>query len=41
MFYTSDRSRKARELAGNPRVALLMHWPSLTADGWVRSAVYP
>lgn len=28
-FYTNRRSRKAREIAANPRVALLFHWKSL------------
>lgn len=26
VFYTDRRSRKGRELAGNPRAALVMHW---------------
>lgn len=29
VFYTNKESRKAGELAGNPRVALLFHWKSL------------
>ena len=28
-FYTSGRSRKGREIAGNPHAALLFHWKSL------------
>jgi pyridoxamine 5'-phosphate oxidase len=28
-FYTNSESRKGRELAGNPRAALLFHWKSL------------
>ncbi len=28
-FYTNKRSRKGRELAGNPRVALILHWDDL------------
>ena len=28
-FYTNARSRKGRELAGNPRAALCFHWKSL------------
>ena len=26
VFYTNLESRKGRELAGNPQVALLLHW---------------
>ena len=29
VFYTSYDSRKAAELAGNPRAALVFHWPRL------------
>jgi pyridoxamine 5'-phosphate oxidase len=29
VFYTDYRSRKARELAGNPRAALCFYWPEL------------
>jgi pyridoxamine 5'-phosphate oxidase len=29
VFYTNRRSRKGRELAANPRAALVLHWPSL------------
>lgn len=29
VFYTNYRSRKARELAGNPRAALVFYWPEL------------
>ena len=29
VFYTNFRSRKARELAANPRAALVQHWPTL------------
>jgi len=29
IFYTNYRSRKARDLAGNPRCALLFHWDEL------------
>jgi pyridoxamine 5'-phosphate oxidase len=29
VFYTNKESRKARELAANPRICLLFHWKSL------------
>lgn len=29
VFYTDRRSRKGRELAANPRAALVLHWASL------------
>jgi len=29
VFFTNLESRKGRELAGNPRAALLFHWPEL------------
>jgi pyridoxamine 5'-phosphate oxidase len=29
VFYTNFKSRKARELASNPRAALVHHWPTL------------
>ena len=29
VFYTNYESRKARELAGNPRAAFVFHWPSI------------
>ncbi|MGH9278938.1 MAG: pyridoxamine 5'-phosphate oxidase, partial [Acidimicrobiales bacterium] len=29
VFYTDTRSRKGRELAANPRAALVMHWADL------------
>jgi pyridoxamine 5'-phosphate oxidase len=39
-FFTGYESRKGRELAANPRAALLLYWPSLgrqvRADGGVR-----
>lgn len=30
VFYTNHESRKARELAGNPRVALLLYWAEIS-----------
>lgn len=29
VFYTNTKSRKGRELKGNPKAALVMHWPVL------------
>jgi pyridoxamine 5'-phosphate oxidase len=29
VFYTNSRSRKGRELAANPRAALVLHWDSI------------
>src|SRR5690606_21209179 len=29
VFFTNYESRKAREIAGNPRVSLLFYWPEL------------
>jgi pyridoxamine 5'-phosphate oxidase len=29
VFFTNYRSRKGRELAGNPQAALVFHWPDL------------
>jgi pyridoxamine 5'-phosphate oxidase len=29
VFYTDYRSRKGGEIEGNPRVALVLHWPAL------------
>lgn len=39
VFYTNHDSRKAREIAGNPRVALLFFWPGLFRQVQVRGAV--
>lgn len=30
VFYTNHDSRKAQEMAGNPRVALLLYWPEIS-----------
>ena len=30
VFYTNHESRKAREIAGNPRVALLLYWAEIS-----------
>jgi pyridoxamine 5'-phosphate oxidase len=32
VFYTNYRSRKGRELAGNPRAALVFHWTDLERE---------
>ena len=39
VFYTNRDSRKGRELAGNPRAALVLHWPSLGRQARVEGAV--
>jgi pyridoxamine 5'-phosphate oxidase len=39
VFYTNLDSRKGRELAANPRAALLFHWKSLTRQVRVRGPV--
>ena len=39
VFYTNLESAKGRELAANPRVALLFHWKSLRRQVRVRGAV--
>jgi pyridoxamine 5'-phosphate oxidase len=33
VFFTSYESRKGRELAANPRAALLFHWPGSAGQG--------
>jgi len=39
VFYTQEGSRKGRELAANPRAALLFFWPSLQRQVRVEGAV--
>ncbi|HVV91820.1 MAG TPA: pyridoxamine 5'-phosphate oxidase [Hyphomicrobiales bacterium] len=39
VFYTNRRSRKGRELAANPRAALVFHWKSRRRQVRVRGAV--
>lgn len=39
VFYTNSRSAKGRELAANPRAALLFHWKSLRRQVRVRGEV--
>jgi pyridoxamine 5'-phosphate oxidase len=39
VFFTSHESRKARELAANPRAALCFHWPTLGAQVRVEGPV--
>lgn len=41
VFYTNLESRKGRELAANPNVALLFHWKSLHRQVRVEGAVTP
>ena len=41
VFFTSYGSRKARELAANPRAALLFHWQQLGRQVRVEGAVSP
>ncbi|GGB90071.1 pyridoxine/pyridoxamine 5'-phosphate oxidase [Novosphingobium endophyticum] len=41
VFYTNGRSRKGREIAENPNVALLFHWKSLRRQIRVEGAVQP
>jgi pyridoxamine 5'-phosphate oxidase len=41
VFYTNLESRKGRELAANPKAALLFHWKSLTRQVRIRGPVEP
>ncbi|MCA1909964.1 MAG: pyridoxamine 5'-phosphate oxidase [Magnetospirillum sp.] len=41
VFYTNLESRKSRDMAGNPNVALLFHWKSLKRQIRVEGAVQP
>jgi pyridoxamine 5'-phosphate oxidase len=41
VFYTNFESAKGRELAANPRAALLFHWKSLRRQVRVRGAIQP
>jgi pyridoxamine 5'-phosphate oxidase len=41
VFYSNVGSAKGRELAGNPKAALLFHWKSLRRQVRVRGAVTP
>lgn len=41
VFYTNLESRKSRDMAGNPNVALLFHWKSLKRQIRVEGKVQP
>jgi pyridoxamine 5'-phosphate oxidase len=41
VFYTNYKSRKARELLENPRVALVFFWPELERQVRVEGIVHP
>ncbi len=40
-FYTNRSSRKSRELAANPRAAIVVHWPALARQVRVAGRVEP
>src|SRR5947209_16307611 len=41
LFFTNYQSRKGRELAANPRAALLFYWPDLERQVRVEGAAAP
>jgi len=41
VFYTNGHSRKGREIAANPHVALLFHWKSLRRQIRIEGALQP
>jgi pyridoxamine 5'-phosphate oxidase len=41
LFYTNLESAKGRELAGNPKAAIVLHWKSLRRQVRARGAVSP
>jgi pyridoxamine 5'-phosphate oxidase len=41
IFYTNMRSRKAREMAANPHVALVFHWQKLERQVRIEGAIEP
>lgn len=41
VFYSNENSQKGRELAGNPRAALVFHWKSLRRQVRLRGTVAP
>lgn len=41
VFYTNSESAKGRELAGNPKAALLFYWKSLGRQIRIRGAIEP
>lgn len=41
VFYTNDGSQKGRELAANPKAALVFHWKSLRRQVRLRGTVTP
>lgn len=41
VFYTNQNSRKAQQLSGNPKVALLFHWKSLRRQVRIEGPIAP